>query len=105
MEINNPTRCFRILLPSEYYIKVKTFVLIILVLFFMLSISGCVTLADFNSSQEYASDTVGVLDAQTNLGQSFVSRRPNLNGITIWLTTYSGQPSATTSASANNINV
>ncbi|MFZ0532627.1 MAG: hypothetical protein WAM09_05560 [Anaerolineales bacterium] len=98
MEINNPSKCCRILLLSRDYFKVKFFGLLILMLFLMMSMSGCVTLADFDASQEYASDTVGVIDAQTNLGQSFVSRRPNLNGITIWLTPASGQTSEPTSA-------
>ena len=70
----------------------------------MLSLSGCVTLADPEASQEYTSDTVGVLDVQTNLGQSFISRRPNLNGITIWITTSLGQTNESTSNTSNSIN-
>ncbi len=41
---------------------------------------------DPEASQDYTSDNVAVLDTQTSLGQSFISRRPNMNGITIWLT-------------------
>ncbi len=91
--------------PSRNYPQIKYLVLIILLLFLVLSLSGCVSLADPEASQEYTSDTVGVLDAQTSLGQSFVSRRPNLDRITIWVTTNSGQTNESTSNNSNNINV
>ena len=71
----------------------------------MTSISGCVTLADPEASQEYSSDTVGVLNAQTNLRQSFVSRRPNLNGITIWLNSSSGETNENDTVFRNTINI
>jgi hypothetical protein len=68
----------------------------------MMNLSGCVTMADPEASQDYTSDAVGVLSPQTNLGQSFISRRPNLNGITLWLTSSSDQTNNTLS---NTINI
>jgi hypothetical protein len=62
-------------------------------------------MADPEASQDHTSDIVGVLDDQNSLGQSFVSRRPNLNGITLWLTTYSGQSNTTENDFTNTINV
>ncbi len=43
-------------------------------------------MADPETFQDYNSDAVVTLDARTILGQSFVSRRPDLTSITIWLT-------------------
>lgn len=57
-------------------------------------------MADPEASQEYNSDVVGVLEPQTSLGQSFVSRRPNINAITLWMTSSSVQ----TNTSINNFN-
>jgi hypothetical protein len=71
----------------------------------MISLSGCVTMADPEASQEYNSDSVAVLDTQTSLGQSFISRRPNLNGITLWLTSSSGQTNSNDTLFTNTINI
>ncbi len=60
-------------------------------------------MADPEASQDYTSDTVGVLDAQTSLGQTFISRRPNLNGITLWVS--SSPASANGNSAAQTINV
>jgi len=105
MAINNPFVSLSTFHASRNYLKVKYFVFILLLLSLILSLSGCVTLADPEASQEYTSDPVGVIDAQTNLGQSFISRRSNLNGITIWITTSSGQTNKSSSNISNNINV
>jgi hypothetical protein len=105
MAINNPFKRFKTHLPFRNYSQVKSFELIIPLLILMMSIAGCVTLADPEASQEYNSDTVAVLDTQTSLGQSFVSRRPDLNGITIWITTSSSQSNQPASNSSNIINV
>lgn len=105
MAIDKPFDRFSTFLPLRNYSPVKYFVLIVLLLLLMLSISGCITLADPEASQEYTSDAVAMLDTQTNLGQSFVSRRPNLNGITIWLTSSSGKIDETAPIISNNINV
>jgi hypothetical protein len=47
--------------------------------------SGCVTLRDPEASLEYTGDVVARLDAANAVGQTFVSRRPRLNGIQLWL--------------------
>ena len=80
----------------------KTIGLIILTLLAVASLSGCITMTDFESSQDYTSDAVGSLDLQTTLGQSFVSRRPELNSITIWLTRI---PSISGNLSPENANI
>lgn len=53
--------------------------------------SGCITLNDPEASQEYISDPVGEISTGSTLGQTLVSRRPHLNGITIWVTTRSAE--------------
>src|SRR5665647_360220 len=65
--------------------RAKVYSLIILLIILSSGLSGCVTLTDLESSQDYTSDVVGILDVRTSLGQSFISRRPNLNGLVIWL--------------------
>lgn len=55
------------------------------IVIFLLLTTGCTTMTDPEGSQEYNSQTVGMLGPQQTLGQSFVSRRPRLNGITIWV--------------------
>ncbi len=52
---------------------------------FLLFTSACVTLKDPESSQEYRTDVVAKLPAGSQAGQSFISRRPGLNGIQLWL--------------------
>jgi hypothetical protein len=79
--------------------------LLILQFFLLTSITGCVTINDPEASQEFTADTVGIVNAQTSLGQSFVSRRPNLNGIALWYTSPSKQSNATNSPVSNRINV
>ncbi len=54
-----------------------------LLLVFLLS--GCVTLKDPEASLEYTGDVVAQLTAGTPVGQSFVSRRPRLNSLQLWL--------------------
>lgn len=85
------------LLAAINFPQIKYLALIILVLFLLFNTSGCVTLADPESSQEYTADTVGVVVSQTSVGQSFISRRPNLNGITLWLTSTPGKSNAASS--------
>lgn len=46
---------------------------------------GCVTLNDPESSQEYRADTIAKVSEGQIVGQSFVSRRPRLNSISLWL--------------------
>lgn len=52
---------------------------------FLLFTSACVTLKDPESSQEYRTDVVAKLPAGSQAGQSFISRRPGLNGIQLWM--------------------
>ena len=52
---------------------------------FLLITSSCITLYDPESSQEWNSDIIGVLTPEKQIGQSFVSRRPRLNNIQLWL--------------------
>ena len=47
--------------------------------------SGCVTLSDPETSQVNHEQTVYIGAPEQTIGQSFVSRRPHLNSITIWL--------------------
>jgi hypothetical protein len=58
-------------------------------------------MADPEASQDYISDRISTLEAQTSIGQSFVSRRPNLNGITIWINRVSSSSNATSLTSTN----
>jgi hypothetical protein len=102
MEINKPFAFHLDRLLARNILPKKYFILISVLFFLIIFSSGCVTLSDPETSQQYTADTVGVLDAQTSLGQSFVSRRPNLNRITLWLTSVPGQ-SKTTNASLTNI--
>ncbi len=60
-------------------------------------------MADPEASQDYTSDAVVIIDSQTDLGQSFISRRPNLNGITFWIS--SPPPPANTSSTSQTINI
>ena len=56
---------------------------IILCLIFPLS--GCTTFVDFESSQEYYSQIIGTVNPNTTIGQVIFIRRPQVNGITLWL--------------------
>ncbi len=71
---------------SKIYPKSRYALFFLALIFLGISLTGCVTLPDYESSQEYNSDAIGRLDSSVRLGQTFVSRRPNLNGITIWIT-------------------
>ncbi len=47
--------------------------------------SGCVTMKDPEASQVFSADVVGVVQPGQMVGQTFISRRPDLNGIELWL--------------------
>jgi len=64
-----------------------------------------VTFNDPEASQEYNSDLVGILDAQSVIGQSFISRRPHLNGVTVWFTSPGNQNSPISNNGQNSLNV
>jgi len=57
----------------------------------ILSLSACVKMNDPEGSQEFTNHIVGEVDQIQTVGQSFVSRRELLNGITLWVTTKSQQ--------------
>jgi hypothetical protein len=58
---------------------------ILAVLFLCLCLSGCVTLKDPEASQEYSADVVATIEPGQAAGQTFVSRRPRLNQVQLWL--------------------
>ena len=103
MESNSPNKQKFSLFPKSFYSGINSRALIIFLLFFTLGLSGCITMTDPEASQVYSSDTVGVLSASTQLGQSFVSRRPDLNGITLWLTPSSKQDDNISPVNPNTI--
>lgn len=59
----------------------RTFYLILLAVL----LSGCVTLHDPETSHEYNGDIVATIDASHNAGLSFISRRPRLVNIQLYL--------------------
>lgn len=59
--------------------------LILLALLLSIALGGCVTLNDPEVSQEYRVDVVAVLQEGETAGQTLISRRPRLNGLTLWL--------------------
>ncbi|MGE5123767.1 MAG: hypothetical protein ACM3H7_04565, partial [Acidobacteriaceae bacterium] len=70
-----------------------------------LFVSGCASFTDYEASQEYTSDAVGVVDGLNDVGQTIVSRRPLLNGITIWLTASTGEDEDTSTGKQNLLTV
>mgnify|MGYP001026493113 CR=1 FL=1 len=59
--------------------------LLIFTLFVTISLSACVKLHDPEGTQDYHSDIVGVAENSQTVGQTFVSRRPRINGLAIWV--------------------
>ena len=105
MEKNNPGNGGPLQLRAPAIHYVKTLIYIFVILLISSGVSGCVTLNDPEASQEYNSDLVGTLDPQTSLGQTFLSRRPLLNGITLWLTPIVSQDVAFSTEASNSINI
>ncbi len=56
----------------------------LLVAFFLLMMSGCVTLPDTEVAQTRTRQTVGQVTPSQSVAQTFTARRPNLNGVTLW---------------------
>ena len=54
-------------------------------------LSSCVTLKDPESSQEYTADQIATITKENPVGQSFISRRPGLDGIQLWLKIKDGE--------------
>lgn len=68
----------------------RHFLLWILVSLLAVLLSACkppalATLTDPEAGQVHASQVIGAVNAEQSVGQSLVSRRPRLNGITLWL--------------------
>ena len=55
----------------------------------LITLSACVSLPDPETSQDFAVDEVAVVSPGHSAGQTFVSRRPRLDGITLWFKTES----------------
>jgi len=103
MEKSNPVKLEHCAKRIKYAQKATGFWWIILLAAIGLSISGCATFTDYDTSQERSSDSVGVVDAQNNAGQTFISRRPRLSGITIWITPVYEEGGISTAAGQNLI--
>ena len=80
--------------------SIKLLILAILSVLFLISLTGCVTFADPEASQDFTADNVGTLSSDATIGQSFISRRSHFNGITIWI---SRTPSLSGSEGSNNL--
>ncbi|HWQ84415.1 MAG TPA: DUF6541 family protein [Anaerolineales bacterium] len=59
--------------------------LVLLLSSLALLLSACTTLTDFDSTQDYRGQVVGVVSRESTVGQSLVVRRPDFNGIVLWL--------------------
>jgi len=105
MEINNRFEGNTQQTSLVYLSKARLPVYFLALILITLSLAGCVTLADFNSTQEYSSDVVSTLEASTSLGQTFISRRPRLNGITIWISVPDMQSNPQDTGGSNPITI
>jgi hypothetical protein len=65
--------------------RIRNRTAVIAVLFLCLSLSACVTLKDPEASQEYTADVVATIAGGQSAGQTFISRRPRLNQVQLWL--------------------
>jgi hypothetical protein len=72
----------------------RRFLITAAVLILALGLAGCVTLTDFEASQEYRAQVAAATRSNRSIGQTFVARRPGLNSIQLWLRLGSGQPPA-----------
>ena len=66
-------------------LAMKALTLLLLSVLATASLSGCVTLPDPEASQVLSADLVATVDAAHPAGQTFVARRPRLNGVELWL--------------------
>jgi len=48
-------------------------------------LTGCVSLIDPESSQDFNSNIIALITPDHSVGQAFVSSRPNFNGVNLWL--------------------
>jgi hypothetical protein len=105
MEINNPFERNTQQTSLVFFSKAGLSVYFLALILITLSLAGCVTLTDFDSTQEYSSDVVSTLDPSTSLGQTFISRRPHLNGITVWISVPDTQSDHQDTSGSNPITV
>jgi hypothetical protein len=76
--------------PDNQVIR-KLFVLVTLSLVTQF-LTSCVSLHDPETSQDFSTDLITTLQPGQAVGQTFVTRRPRLDGVTLWLE--SGDPDA-----------
>ncbi len=76
MEIRKP--------GNKGFKKNKILVTLFLITLFL---TGCVSLPDPETTQDYNKTQVAVVSLDQTVGQTFISRRPRLNGIDLWLHT------------------
>jgi hypothetical protein len=105
MESKKPNNHHKVLSAKPYFSGVNFQVVIIVIFFLAVGLSGCVTMADPEASQVYSSDSVGILSTLTEIGQSFISRRPDLNAITLWLTYSENQNGEISPSEPNYIDI
>jgi hypothetical protein len=74
------SRIFRAIISHKRY---PLFLFISLLLFF--SLSGCVNMYDPESSQDYGSEVIANISPGNTFGQTFISHRPRLSSIDLWL--------------------
>ncbi|MCC7129515.1 MAG: hypothetical protein IT297_03860 [Anaerolineae bacterium] len=65
---------------------------LLLALLCLFALPGCVSLRDPETSFDYTADLITTLDANTQISQSFLSRRPGLNRLQLWLRVASADP-------------
>lgn len=58
---------------------------ILVILFFSITLSGCVHLADLESSQEFRSHTIGIATTEQQIGQSIQSLHHSPFSLQVWL--------------------
>ncbi|MGD8750581.1 MAG: hypothetical protein PVG14_04115 [Anaerolineales bacterium] len=57
----------------------------LLICFLSVTLSGCITLSDPEASQIHNKEIVGTITSSQSVGQSFISRRENMNSLVLWL--------------------
>ncbi|PWB53006.1 MAG: hypothetical protein C3F13_10315 [Anaerolineales bacterium] len=60
-------------------------------------------MTDPEASQVYNADVVGTIDSENDIGQSFKSRRPDVNAITLWVSIPPSQGTAITNPATRKI--
>ncbi len=65
---------------------IKAFVSLKILLILPFLLAGCITLPDPETSQESNREIIpGGIEGSNTVGQSFIARRPRLNGLTFWV--------------------